>query len=758
MRRARFGRRACRRNGSSLRGRRCEAGRRFPGAFGYNAIRVPLYLALAGYQDRKAYEPFAKLWSASDPAGLPILDVASDQSVGRLQEPGYAAVAALVACAASGTALPPGFAEPAVSENYYPATLHLLALAAANTRYRVMSRALRRRGAALSLLAGLSLDLAGAATEAQAQSAPDAAGSVLRDERRAPVILGASGAPSSASEIVDESGLRYYAAQRQTDRVQTEIARLRRRYPNWTVPTDLDTLKPSPPEEAPLWDLFTAGRVEEVRAAIAARQAVDPDWHPSEDLARKLNRGTLRGEVKAAEAKGDWDRIRARVDAAPETLRNLDIDIAWTVAEAYARTGDLAQAANAYRNILSGQSDTALRLATVQKAMANLPMAKVEPLLATGHSAADGSNEFNAIRLDVTRARIAAVLHEEPAGQIEPADLAALGEAVRKGADPAELSLLGWYAYHRRQFREALDWFKAAIARGGDARIATGLALSLRELGQEREAGGSGLRLAGPLGDQRRPLPRHDGAPADPERRSRRRSLRLDRFAKLVLHDDVGRWGPGPGLVRLQRLPVRGRRGLVPARERLEAAGSRRPGLRPDPGPLKRVRDFMEIINRYDGLFPTVVDLALPPPESQAAGPCDPVRDPAAARRRPPSRPAFPNRRRRRRPRGSCPCGGASFLWPSRPRIRCASPNRPSAAAMPTSCASRGRRSLWSPVAFPVSPPCRTNATASPCFRLGTASTARRRRPGCRCRPPARWPMPTPESRVGRPVPRRRGT
>ena len=495
-----------------------------------------------------------------------------------------------------------------------------------------MSRALRRRGAALSLLAGLSLDLAGAATEAQAQSAPDAAGSVLRDERRAPVILGASGAPSSASEIVDESGLRYYAAQRQTDRVQTEIARLRRRYPNWTVPTDLDTLKPSPPEEAPLWDLFTAGRVEEVRAAIAARQAVDPDWHPSEDLARKLNRGTLRGEVKAAEAKGDWDRIRARVDAAPETLRNLDIDIAWTVAEAYARTGDLAQAANAYRNILSGQSDTALRLATVQKAMANLPMAKVEPLLATGHSAADGSNEFNAIRLDVTRARIAAVLHEEPAGQIEPADLAALSEAVRKGADPAELSLLGWYAYHRRQFREALDWFKAAIARGGDARIATGLALSLRELGQEREAEEVAYAWRGPsvtnaalyLDMMERRLTQAPVAVVDP--------MRLDRFAKLVLMTTSGDGAQALGWYAYNACQFEA------AADWFQRASAWKPqeaavlGYALTLGRLKRVRESLEIINRYDGLFPTVVDLALPPPESQAAGPCDPVRDPAAAR------------------------------------------------------------------------------------------------------------------------------
>lgn len=134
--RARFGASKLPTEWIAMRGGVPKPAEGFPATFAYNAVRVPLYLAMAGYEERKAYEPFAKLWSASDPSGLPILDVASDQSVGRLQEPGYAAVAALVACAATGSALPPGFAEPAVSENYYPATLHLLALAAANTRYR----------------------------------------------------------------------------------------------------------------------------------------------------------------------------------------------------------------------------------------------------------------------------------------------------------------------------------------------------------------------------------------------------------------------------------------------------------------------------------------------------------------------------------------------------------------------------------------------------------------------------------------------
>ena len=124
-----------------------------------------------------------------------------------------------------------------------------------------------------------------------------------------------------------------------------------------------------------MWDLFTAGRFDELRTAISVRQSADPGWQPSEDLARKLNRGTLRSAARAAVRDGAWEAIIARVKASQETVQNLDIDIAWTLAEAYARTGDLAQASTVYRTLLTEQTDAGLRLATVQKAMAAMPIA-----------------------------------------------------------------------------------------------------------------------------------------------------------------------------------------------------------------------------------------------------------------------------------------------------------------------------------------------------------------------------------------------
>jgi tetratricopeptide (TPR) repeat protein len=466
------------------------------------------------------------------------------------------------------------------------------------------------------------------AVPALAQPAPVRTGVLQFNERHAPVILETPQTSAGGAEIIDESALRYYAAQRQGERVQAEIARLRRRYPNWTVPTDLDTLKPSPPEEAPMWDLFTAGRFDELRAAIAVRQSVDPGWQPSEDLALKLNRGTLRSAARAAARDGAWSELISRVKASQENIQTLDIDIAWTLAEAYARTGDRASAVALYRTLLTDQSDPALRLATLQKAMASLPMSSVEPLLALGRQGAAGADEFQGLRHDITRARIVAILHGETAGRIEAADLAALGEQTRRVGDPSQIALLGWFAYHRRQFREALDWFRAAQSRGGgDAAAATGLTLSLREMGQDREAedlafawrSSTVTNLTLYLDMMERRLSEGPAAAVEPER--------LDRFAKVVLAASAPDGAQALGWYAYNACQFEA------AAEWFQRAVSWRPreasvlGYALSLSRLKRTRDYLEIVNRYDGLFPKVVDLVFEEPQAQAstAGPCGPV-------------------------------------------------------------------------------------------------------------------------------------
>ena len=136
VQRARFGEAKLPTEWISMRGSAPRAADGFPAVFSYNAVRVPLYLAMAGISDRRYYASFARLWAEPDPSGLPIVDTGTGETVGRMQEPGYAAISALTACAVSGTPLPAGFGDPNPQENYYPATLRLMAMIAANTRFK----------------------------------------------------------------------------------------------------------------------------------------------------------------------------------------------------------------------------------------------------------------------------------------------------------------------------------------------------------------------------------------------------------------------------------------------------------------------------------------------------------------------------------------------------------------------------------------------------------------------------------------------
>ena len=106
----------------------------FPPQFSYNAIRIPLYLAFAGLGDWEHYRAF-HAWSTSRRA-LATIDVKTGREVERLSERGYASLAALLACVIDRTPVGPDFRTASETEHYYPATLHLLAVAAANLRYQ----------------------------------------------------------------------------------------------------------------------------------------------------------------------------------------------------------------------------------------------------------------------------------------------------------------------------------------------------------------------------------------------------------------------------------------------------------------------------------------------------------------------------------------------------------------------------------------------------------------------------------------------
>lgn len=107
----------------------------FPGEFSYNALRVPLYLAWAGFDQPRHHAEYLNVWRGGENRTVALVELAGGTVSKRLSEPGYQALPALSACASSGTPWPRSLMNPQATENYYPATLHLLALIAVRMRY-----------------------------------------------------------------------------------------------------------------------------------------------------------------------------------------------------------------------------------------------------------------------------------------------------------------------------------------------------------------------------------------------------------------------------------------------------------------------------------------------------------------------------------------------------------------------------------------------------------------------------------------------
>ncbi|WP_029012711.1 glycosyl hydrolase family 8 [Niveispirillum irakense] len=110
---------------------------RFPPRFGYDAVRVPLYLAWAGLLDAELAAPYRALWSTGIPGWV---DLETDAIAPYEERNGYRSVAEL-ALQVTNLGREPGStalaAIPGSEDDYYSASLMLLAkLASAEGRQR----------------------------------------------------------------------------------------------------------------------------------------------------------------------------------------------------------------------------------------------------------------------------------------------------------------------------------------------------------------------------------------------------------------------------------------------------------------------------------------------------------------------------------------------------------------------------------------------------------------------------------------------
>lgn len=109
---------------------------KWPARFGFDAVRVPLYLVWAGHGSERLLQPFQDFWrSGKTPGRVPAwVDLEDDEPSPYAAARGAGSVAALVLAQGRSGSAPMPSAEAALAEDYYSASLAIMARIASEER------------------------------------------------------------------------------------------------------------------------------------------------------------------------------------------------------------------------------------------------------------------------------------------------------------------------------------------------------------------------------------------------------------------------------------------------------------------------------------------------------------------------------------------------------------------------------------------------------------------------------------------------
>lgn len=358
--------------------------------------------------------------------------------------------------------------------------------------------ALGRYGHDLSWPGAPSPAVQQAMAQAETQTEPPQAVPVGPSETelaQAPAAPGRPATPQAQAQKVDETALRYFAAQGDTRRYEAELARLRALYPEWKPPTDLTSPVPAGDAELErLWKLFADGKFGEARAAIALRSSADPNWQAPADLIAQLDRAEAGQRLANASNAKQWEQVIRIGTETPALLTCANVDALWRVAEAFVQTGAPDRARDAYSYVLTNCTNPAERVGTMQKALAALSEAQLGPLLAQ-----ERQGEFSGIRDEIARRHVGKAA-EDPTLTAAPDEVRRIEALANAATTPDDPTLLGFYSFRHNDAAKAVTWFQTALARNGGAKAAEGAVLALGALQkyQEAEALGAQWLEAGP--------------------------------------------------------------------------------------------------------------------------------------------------------------------------------------------------------------------------------------------------------------------
>lgn len=289
--------------------------------------------------------------------------------------------------------------------------------------------------------------------------------------------------PPSPAPKVDETALRYFATQGDTRRYEAELARLRALYPEWKPSTDPASQgQAGDPELERMWRLFAEGKYGEIRAAIVQRGSADPSWRAPADLIAQLDAAEARQRLVNASNARQWEQVIRLGTETPALLTCASVDALWRVAEAFVQTGKPERARDAYAYVLINCTNPAERAGTMQKALATLPEALVDALLAQ-----ERQNEFASIRDEIARRHIGKAA-DDPTQKATAAEIQRIEALANAATTPDDAILLGFYTLHHDEPAKAATWFQTALARNGGAKAAEGAVLALGATRKYQEA------------------------------------------------------------------------------------------------------------------------------------------------------------------------------------------------------------------------------------------------------------------------------
>jgi hypothetical protein len=306
----------------------------------------------------------------------------------------------------------------------------------------------------------------------------------------APAPAAASGFATAAAVKAtkpDDKGpelnaLRYYAHSRDLNRVAAEIRRIKLDYPNWNPPEDLYSDEKPKVDEQPLWDLYLKKDYVGIEAKMAEMKAANPAWIPTHDFTDKYLHAKASATIIAMSDDKRWNEVVEAATSQEGMVNCNEIDLAWRVAEGFARTGDEAKATEIYGFILNSCANSPARIGTVQKASEVLTdPAKVDQLIAMGKKRPDGTNEF----APIVEGRIRADLGDFAAGKttipVAQERVSAFEKATTASKKSEDALLLGWYYRKTRDHEKALAWTRVAYQGEANVKTAEAYALALRE-------------------------------------------------------------------------------------------------------------------------------------------------------------------------------------------------------------------------------------------------------------------------------------